>query len=65
MIRRDEITGEYLGIQCSEPGCLIAAPPPAEIMAGHGLNNMGWWCFGGTHYCPEHSEGKRDARTIS
>ena len=52
MINRDEITNEYLGITCDI--CDKAAPPAKEIMEGHGLNNMGWHCTGGKHFCPEH-----------
>ena len=33
--------------------CKRPAPPAAEIMAGHGLNRMGWKCSGGTHLCPD------------
>lgn len=54
MILRDD-KKEYLGIGCDAPGCSVKAPPAAEIMAGHGLNNMGWRCSGGTHFCPEHA----------
>lgn len=58
MIKRDEATGEYLGIECSAEGCAVMAPPAKEVLAGHGLNNMGWHCSGGTHLCPEHAPEK-------
>lgn len=55
MIKRDPVSGEYLGIQCSESGCETMSPPAAEILAGGGLRRMGWACDGGTHLCPEHA----------
>jgi len=56
MIIRDEITSEYVGIKCN--ACEIVAPPAETIQEGHGLMNMGWYCSGGTHLCPDHvSEG--------
>ena len=56
MIKRDEKTREYLGIACDI--CSASAPPAKEIMAAHGLVQMGWYCKGGTHICPgcEHPE---------
>lgn len=61
MILRDEKTREYLGIRCDK--CDRMAPPAKEIMEGHGLNNMGWDCFGGNHLCPEHARpGMSNAR---
>lgn len=61
MIVRDKETGEYVGIQCSEEGCEVMAPPAKAIMEGHGLNRMGWECYGGTHLCPAHAS-KDDGR---
>lgn len=52
MVKRDDSTGDYLGIACD--GCGVMAPPAADILAGHGLVNMGWHCAGGTHICPKH-----------
>lgn len=49
MIKRDE-KGEYVGVACD--ACKTLAPPAKEIMEGHGLVNMGWYCKGGTHLCP-------------
>ena len=49
MYVRDQ-AGEYQHIQCD--GCDTISPPPAELLAGHGLVNMGWDCRGGAHYCP-------------
>lgn len=54
MIKR-EANGKYLGIQCDDPDCEIMAPSSKEILAGFGLNNMGWHCVGGTHLCPLHA----------
>jgi hypothetical protein len=59
MIKRDSETKEYLGIQCDK--CETMSPPAAEILAGHGLNNMGWHCFGGTHLCPDHAPPEEPA----
>lgn len=56
MVVRDPMTDEYLGIGCDHDGCETMSPPADEILAGHGLVNMGWLCSGGTHYCPEHRE---------
>ncbi len=54
MILRDKATGDYAGIICEF--CETEAPPASEILKGFGLNNMGWYCSGGKHYCPEHAE---------
>lgn len=54
MIKRDEETKEYIGIQCDR--CETLAPPAKTILEGQGLNNMGWRCSGGSHLCPEHAE---------
>lgn len=56
MIVRDLQTKAYHGIKCDVDGCEIVAPPAAEVLKGHGLNNMGWHCKGGAHYCPTHAE---------
>ena len=56
MILREIDTGKYAGIMCDVEGCKTMAPDAREIMAGHGLNNMGWQCWGGTHLCPEHAD---------
>lgn len=42
--------GAYVGLACDT--CDTLAPGTAEILAGHGLTNMGWYCSGGTHICP-------------
>ena len=49
---------QYKGIRCDT--CPTEAPPAREILDGHGLNNMGWWCAGGRHICTncEHPEGQ-------
>ena len=39
MVKRDE-TGVYQGLACDTCGTM--APPPAEIIAGHGLIRLGW-----------------------
>lgn len=49
MVKRDE-AGVYQGLACDTCGTM--APPPAEIIAGHGLIRLGWHCSGGTHICP-------------
>lgn len=46
----DTDSGRQVSITCD--GCGTKAPPASEILAGHGLNNMGWRCSGGTHLCP-------------
>jgi hypothetical protein len=48
--RITENGGDRIKISCN--GCGAEAPPASEILAGHGLNNMGWQCLGGTHLCP-------------
>ncbi|API59613.1 hypothetical protein BSL82_10040 [Tardibacter chloracetimidivorans] len=40
--------------------CGRGSPPAAEIIAGHGLNNMGWRCSGGTHFCPDCTPKEND-----
>lgn len=66
MIVRDEVTGEYRGIRCGHDECDVMAPPAAEILAGHGLVNMGWECHGGTHICPAHARPRDEwERTCS
>lgn len=55
MILRDA-KGEYRNIGCEVEGCPAEAPPAAELIAGHGLVNMGWRCSGGKHFCPEHAD---------
>lgn len=54
MIMRNE-RDEYIGIRCDTDKCKTVAPPAKEILAGHGLINMGWHCSGGIHHCPLHS----------
>lgn len=56
MIVKDEITADYIGIQCD--ACETMAPDVKAIQEGHGLNNMGWYCSGGTHFCPDHAPPK-------
>lgn len=63
MILRDEITGEFAGIGCNT--CNAAAPPAEEISRGHGLINMGWYCSGGTHLCPEHAAEGSPISTVA
>lgn len=53
MIVKDEITADYIGIQCDV--CETMAPDAEAIREGHGLNNMGWLCSGGSHLCPSHA----------
>lgn len=63
MIVKDE-TNSYVGIKCDT--CPTMAPPAADILAGHGLNNMGWDCSGGSHLCPLHAPAvSRMARAIA
>lgn len=45
------LDGSYIGLQCDT--CAKPSPSTQEIMAGHGLNRMGWHCSGGTHICPD------------
>lgn len=59
MVTRDEISGE-IGIRCDAKGCVAVAPPASEIIAGNGLNNMGWDCHGGVHFCPDHANPLAD-----
>jgi hypothetical protein len=47
---------EYVKIKCDL--CPTLAPPAEEIMKAHGLINMGWYCKGGTHICPDHEHPK-------
>lgn len=56
MIVKDEITADYIGIQCDV--CETMAPDAEAIREGHGLNNMGWLCSGGSHLCPSHAPAK-------
>jgi hypothetical protein len=51
VIIRNTETGEYVGLKCDI--CPTMAPPASEILRGHGLNRMGWYCHGGTHICAE------------
>lgn len=51
MIVKDEITADYIGIQCDV--CETMAPDADAIREGHGLNNMGWLCSGGLASLPE------------
>lgn len=51
MIVRDPQTDEFVGIACDT--CRKEAPAAVEISRGHGLNNMGWQCAGGTHICDD------------
>ena len=53
MIVRDPTTHAYKGIKCDK--CATMAPDARTIMDGHGLNNMGWACSGGSHLCPRHA----------
>lgn len=48
-IKRDD-DGAYIGVACDTCGKL--APSQALILAGHGLNQMNWWCYAGRHLCP-------------
>jgi hypothetical protein len=54
MIVRDEIEGHYVCIKCDQ--CSRTSPPAKELLEGHGLVNMGWYCSGGIHLCPDHSD---------
>lgn len=48
--------GEFVRIRCDK--CNRPAPPDDDIFINRGLNNMGWHCFGGTHFCPDHHPTK-------
>jgi len=50
----DEITNAASRVEIKCDVCGVEAPPAADILAGHGLNRMGWHCSGGTHICPLH-----------
>ena len=56
MVRREEMDDGNALIVITCDKCGREAPPATEILAGHGLNNMGWRCRGGSHLCPEHAE---------
>ncbi len=58
MVVRDEISKKVVGIKCKR--CEVTAPSAEELIAGGGLNNMGWHCYGGTHLCPAHVPGKEE-----
>jgi hypothetical protein len=51
--------GRYRNIVCDR--CDAEAPPASEIIAAHGLVNMGWRCGGGTHICPVCVKAEDDA----
>ena len=53
MYVRDKTSKEYQGIKCDQ--CETWAPSANELLAGHGLVNMGWHCSGGVHLCPVHN----------
>lgn len=53
MIHRNQ-KGEFLAILCDT--CSKQSPPTADVCINNGLNNMGWVCKGGTHYCSEECE---------
>lgn len=57
MILKDD-QDQYLTIKCDLPDCDVRAPEAGEILAGRGLNNMGWHCSGGSHLCPTHAPVK-------
>lgn len=59
MVTRDNPDGcaQILCDTCSRP-----APSGGEIMAGGGLNRMGWACSGGTHLCPDCVPPKEDKK---
>ena len=45
-----KVVNGRVDVRCDK--CGIIAPPAEEIMAAHGLNRMGWHCYGGKHICP-------------
>ncbi len=46
----DEVTGaRRVEVRCDI--CRCEAPSAAEILAAHGLVQLGWACSGGTHVC--------------
>lgn len=45
-----------IGVACDAPDCEIVAPEQSIIMKHHGLINLGWYCKGGTHLCPDHKD---------
>jgi hypothetical protein len=53
MVVKRDANGENPRIHCND--CGTPAPPGDQILAGRGLNNMGWHCVGGSHLCPEHA----------
>jgi hypothetical protein len=52
-------TGNHAGkvkrmtFTCDHDGC-DQSPTDEEIIAKGGMQNMGWDCRGGNHFCPEH-----------
>lgn len=63
MIITDKITKDYIGIQCDV--CETMAPDVEAIQQGHGLNNMGWHCSGGSHLCPSHAPPRTEAEPMT
>ena len=59
MVKRDTITGDYIGLACDT--CGEMAPSSKEIMAAHGLINLGWYCSGGVHICPKHEQPHQES----
>lgn len=55
-------TGTYIGLACDT--CDTLAPSTQEILAGHGLTAMGWYCSGGTHICPCCPHPERATRVV-
>jgi hypothetical protein len=51
----DKMPGELklMRFHCDAEGCEVS-PSDEEIIAAGGLTRMGWECYGGKHYCPEH-----------
>lgn len=53
--------GDYQVAKCEAKGCDVKAPAPGEYERDNpgerfpGWINLGWYCAGGTHYCPEHN----------
>lgn len=55
-------THHYSHIECDVEGCGVRSPPPVELLAGHGLMNMGWFVGPGVHRCPKHYHDEVPAR---
>ena len=47
-------------ISCDWDGCEVTEDSD-DIVAAGGLNEMGWFCSGGKHFCLDHAQQAREA----